>query len=130
MTEDNKELGERMQRLEQRVDEIARGQNTMASNLEEIRAALLGNVLDGSPGILGRVRERERTAENHDLRIVRLETERKYYVEKKDFEELEASVKANTEWRQRVMWMIAGAAAAGAITGGGIVAAVMQALGG
>lgn len=99
-------------------------------DIAEIKAALLGNVIDGSPGILGRVRERERQAENHDLRIVRLETERKYYIEKKDFEELEKEVEENTSWRQRVMWMIAGAAAAGAVTGGGIVAAIMQALGG
>ena len=110
------ELGKRMQRIEK--------------DIAEIKSALLGNVIDGNPGILGRVRERENVAEDHHLRIVRLETERSNYVVTKEFEELESQVKANTDWRMRVMWMIAGAAAAGAITGGGVVAFVMRLAGG
>ena len=97
----------------------------MERDIQEIKAALLGNVIDGSPGLLGRVRERERTAENHDLRIVRLETKIDQFAKQKALDELEARVETTEqqllEWRAQ-MKVLAWAAGGGGL--GGVVALV------
>lgn len=48
------------------------------------------------------------------------------YVKRSEFVALRMEVATNTAWRQRVSWVIAGAAAAGGVSGGGIVAAIMK----
>lgn len=44
--------------------------------------------------------------------------------------EIKPQVEANTKFRERLIWVTIGAAAVGGVSGGGIVAWIMQAVGG
>ena len=76
------------------------------AELAEIKTALLGD-LRGENSLLARVRANEERSKENERRS-----------------------KENEEWRQRVMWMLAGAAAAGGLSGGGLVAVLMRLFGG
>ena len=123
MDDDKSELSQRLEQLEER-------QKATQSDVAEIKAALLGSVINGTTGLLGRVRDREQMAEAHELRIISLEKKVEHHVEKDEFRNLADRVEINTQWRNRVMWMLAGAAAAGGLTGGGIVAVLARMVGG
>ena len=93
----------------------------MEQDIAEIKAALLGSVIDGSPGLVGRVRERERVAENHDLRLVKLETQSITYATRKDVEEMESRIEDLEKVRERLIGALILASAVGAGAGGALV---------
>lgn len=100
MTEDT--LEQRMERLEQQLE----------SGLDELRKEMRSGFAKLDRVLLGDYGSEPQ------------------FVRREEFRTLRAQVEANTAWRQRVTWMIAGAAAAGGLTGGGIVAIIMRAVGG
>lgn len=90
-------------------------------DIAEIKSALLGNVIEGTPGLLGRVRDRERSAENHDLRIVSLETEAKQFARRAELREIEKRVEELEKIRERLIGALIFASAVGAGLGGALV---------
>lgn len=112
--EEQYELDKRMQRIEK--------------DIAEIKAALLGNVVDGSPGLVGRVREREQVAERHELRLVKLETQAINYATQKDREilvngmkEMEQRIEELEKVKERMVGALLLASALGAAGGGALV---------
>lgn len=106
--------------MEARVNEIDvmaesdtdRRLTRIEKTVAEIHAALLGNVVDGTPGLVGRMRDRESQAENHDIRITRMEARYDKVAEQRDLDELEDRVKAvekqidRWETQVRTAWWI------------------------
>lgn len=91
--------------------------------VNEIQSALTGNMIDGSPGLLGRIRDRERVAENHDLRLVALETKAEQFAEQKELNTLEQKVEENGDqlkvWRGQLRllaWASGGGGVAGVVS--------------
>lgn len=123
-------LGEQVRELERKVD---KGFADLRSWMERLLLGDLDNP-DNQGGFLGRLRKREEVAADHELRIVELEAWRKeqevVVVKRKDYEKLEAKVADNTTFRLRIIWMVTGAALAGGVGGGGIVAIVARIIGG
>ena len=123
-------LGEQVRELERKVD---KGFADLRSWMERLLLGDLDNP-DNQGGFLGRLRKREEVATDHELRIVELEAWRKeqevVVVKRKDYEKLEAKVADNTTFRLRIIWMVTGAALAGGVGGGGIVAIVARIIGG
>ena len=105
MTDNDMDIEKRMERIEK--------------DIAEIKAALLGNVIEGTPGMLGRLRDREQTAEQHDIRILSLEREANHHVDQKEFDELEDRVKQNTQWRKDIQaqWRLLMAVGGGNLIG-------------
>lgn len=105
MTDDGMDIEKRMERIEK--------------DIAEIKAALLGNVIEGTTGMLGRLRDREQTAEQHDIRILSLESEVRHRVGQKEFDELEDRVKENTQWRKDIQaqWRLLMAVGGGNLVG-------------